>query len=446
MVLGSLRALVLASISLQAPGWRKGRITGFLLAGIAVAAAGPDPASAQDYLLSPQDKLNIRVFEWRPSSGTFFEWVPLTGEFAVSAAGNLSLPVIGIVPAAGKTAEQISLSIGDQLQKQVGLQRQPNVSVEISSYRPFYVTGLVGTPGKYVYTPNMTVIQALSMAGGIGSRDANLVNIQRDALSARGEIRALAAEWLELLSRQARVDATINNAVEVKFPPELTTRENEPEVARMMRQEKSLFDIRMRSMQAEIDALNQTKILVSNQIDGLKEKSLSLAKQIELANKELGSINKLVTEGLTVSSRRLGANQDVADLESRDLDVSLAILKAQQDLAKIAQDIEDVRDRYRINALTEAAELRSRFASNVAHAKTAADQLKNLDKQAPVAIANLDEDEENDRGPMITIDRVIDGANQNLIVGDNTPIEPGDVIRVERRNRNAKITAVANSK
>jgi polysaccharide export outer membrane protein len=76
------------------------------------------PASAADYILGPQDTLKIRVFEWRPSTGTVFEWVPLTGEFVISAAGNLSLPIIGTVPAAGMTLEQVSQNIGERLQMQ----------------------------------------------------------------------------------------------------------------------------------------------------------------------------------------------------------------------------------------------------------------------------------------------------------------------------------------
>ncbi|WP_245312467.1 polysaccharide biosynthesis/export family protein [Rhizobium sp. R693] len=414
-----------------------------LAAAAVVASFGSCVTAAQDYLLGPQDVLKIRVFEWRPSTGAPFEWVPLTGEFAISAAGNLSLPIIGTVPAAGKTLEQVSDSIGERLQNQVGLQKRPNASVEISSYRPFFVTGMVATPGKYSFSPGLTVVQALSMAGGIGPVDANLISLQRDALSGRGDLRALEAERLELVARQARIDAILDNASEIKFPAELTTRKDEPGIARMLTEEEALFETRMRAMETEIDALNQAKILAANQISALKEKAASLGKQIELANRDLGSVNKLVSQGLTVSTRQLGANQNLADLESRNLDVSLAVLKTQQDLAKVDQDIGDVRNRYRISALTEAAELRDRFASNLKKTETASDLLKNLEVRAPAAIAALEEDKDT-YAFTTTISRVIDGSNQSLIVSDNEPVVPGDVIRVERRQRGGS-TAVANN-
>ncbi|WP_025662509.1 polysaccharide biosynthesis/export family protein [Rhizobium sp. IBUN] len=396
---------------------------------IAVAASAE---AGEEYVPGPQDTLKVRVYEWRPSTGTAFEWAPLTGDFVVSSAGNLSLPIIGNVPVAGKTLEQISETIGLRLQNEVGLQKRPSASVEISSYRPLFVTGLVASPGKYNYSPGLTVIQALSMAGGIGSTDASMISLQRDALSSRGQVRELEAERLGLIARQARVEAVLNGGASVDFPQELLSRAKEPRFSKMMEEEQSLFETRQRSLMTEIDALDRAKVLANNQIDALKEKAVSLAKQIDLASKDLNSVNKLVSQGLTVSARQLGANQNVAELESRNLDVSLAMLKTEQDLAKVDQDIADVHNRYRVSALTEAAELRDRFASNTEKTKTARDQLKNLEVRAPSAMASLAEGKDP-YSFLMTVNRVIDGSMQTLVVSDNDPVMPGDMIRVEQR-------------
>ncbi|MBW9118010.1 polysaccharide biosynthesis/export family protein [Rhizobium cauense] len=400
--------------------------------------------AGEEYVPGPQDTLKVRVYEWRPSTGTAFEWAPLTGDFVVSSAGNLSLPIIGNVPVAGKTLEQISETIGQRLQSEVGLQKRPSASVEISSYRPLFVTGLVASPGKYNYSPGLTVIQALSMAGGIGSTDASMISLQRDALSSRGQVRELEAERLGLVARQARVEAVLNGASSVVFPQELTSRGNEPRFSKMMAEEQSLFETRERSMMTEIDALNRAKVLANNQIDALKEKAASLAKQIDLAANDLNSVKKLVSQGLTVSARQLGANQNVADLESRNLDVALAKLKTEQDLTKVDQDIADVRNRYRVNALTEAAELRDRFASNTEKTKTARDQLNNLQVRAPSAMASLAEGKDPYTF-LMTVNRVIDGSMQTLVVTDNDPVMPGDMIRVEQREETTGATTDVSS-
>jgi polysaccharide export outer membrane protein len=388
-------------------------------------------AFAEDYTLGAQDKLRIRVFEWRPVTGTTFDWVPLNGEFVVSAAGTLSLPIIGSVSATGLTVDQISESIGERLKEQVGLQKRPNASVEISEYRPFFITGLVTKPGKYEFAPGMTVVQALSMAGGmVGPADSNILGLQRDVLVARGDLRALNIEMFGLLARQARVDAILDKKNSVTFPPELTTHAGQAVVDRMMKEEEDLFETRERSINAEVDSLNEARVLASNQIETLNSKGQSLGKQIELASKDLSTVNKLVAAGLTVSARYLGASQNLADLESRNLDVALASLKAQQDVAKVDRDVTDARNRYRVNALTEAADIRDRLGANAEKIQTTRALLENIAQQAPIATSTATGDAQ--RVFETTIDRFLDGSIRTVPASDNDLIRPGDVIRVER--------------
>jgi polysaccharide export outer membrane protein len=415
----------------DASTWRQGAL---LALPLLLTLAGP--AAAGDYKVGPQDKLKIRVFEWRPLSGAAYEWTPLVGEFVVSAGGNLSLPLVGAVPVEGRTTEEVASDIGARLKTQIGLQTSPVASVEVSEFRPFFVTGLVSKPGRYSYAPGLTVVQALSMAGGtFGPAEPNLIALQRDAVNNRGELRALEVERLGLLARQARLDAVLAGKAEVAFPPDLLKKAGRPAVDRMLREEQALFDARLHSMTAEIDALTQAKKLALNQVDTLNTKADLLAKQSQMANKELAAVNKLATQGLTASSRQFGAVQDVSDLESRSLDTSLALLKAQQDAAAADRDMIDLRNRYRVDALTEAAEVRARLAENEEKAGTAEALLTNAEVQAP-SIARLAADDDQPAFNVF-IDRSVNGAATSDLVGDNDLVEPGDVLRVEKRRRDA---------
>ena len=389
-------------------------------------------AEAQDYILGAEDKLKIRVFEWRPVTGSTFEWVPLNGEFVVSAGGSVSLPIIGSLPAAGLTINQFADSIGQQLQEQVGMQKRPVASVEIAEYRPFFITGLVAKPGRFSFSPGLTVVQALSMAGGTSiAVDASVVGLTREILANQGDLRTLQIERLGLLARQARLDAIIDSKPSITFPDELKKLGGLPVVARMMREEQDLFETRHRSVMAQIDALNQAKVLATNQIDALKTKASSLAKQIDLANKDMANVNKLLSAGLTVSSRSLGASQNLSDLESRNLDVSLASLKASQDVAKSDQDIADASNRYRVDTLTEAAEVRDRLAANTEKAETTRAMLSVIMEHAPINIGATLSDQEP--GFDVKINRLVEGKVTTMTVGDNDLIVPGDVLRVVKR-------------
>jgi polysaccharide export outer membrane protein len=93
----------------------------------------------------------------------------LTGEFRVNDAGKIAVPLLGSVPAAGLTPEKLQANIAGELESR-NLLHKPNVSVEITEYRPVFVLGEVNRPGEYPYKPGMTVLSAVSTAGGFTYR------------------------------------------------------------------------------------------------------------------------------------------------------------------------------------------------------------------------------------------------------------------------------------
>src|SRR5690349_13081483 len=62
----------------------------------------------------------------------------LTGEFRVNDSGKVAMPLLGTVPAAGKTPEELQRTIAGELESR-NLLHKPNVSVEITEYRPVFV-------------------------------------------------------------------------------------------------------------------------------------------------------------------------------------------------------------------------------------------------------------------------------------------------------------------
>ncbi len=110
------------------------------------------------YLLDSGDRLRITVFE---QTG-------LTNTYQVDKGGYVAFPLVGSVPARGTTIKQLEANIAQELTK--GYIRNPDVSVEIDRYRPFFIMGEVGTSGQYTYVPGMTVQNAVAIAGGFTAR------------------------------------------------------------------------------------------------------------------------------------------------------------------------------------------------------------------------------------------------------------------------------------
>jgi polysaccharide export outer membrane protein len=129
----------------------------------------PSPVLEGPYRLDTGDKLRVVVYE-QPG---------LTNIYDVDQSGYIALPLIGDVTARGKTADEISSNIRSQLA--ASYLRDPDVTVEVAAYRPFFALGEVGNPGQYAYVPGMTAETAIAVAGGFSDRaNKRVVRISRN--------------------------------------------------------------------------------------------------------------------------------------------------------------------------------------------------------------------------------------------------------------------------
>lgn len=116
------------------------------------------PGQGFEYSLGTGDLLRVTVFGH----------ADLSGEFEVDSAGRISLPLVGDLVVVNQSLEAVENLIVSALQP--GYLKNPQVSVEIINYRPFYIIGEVAKPGSYSYVGGMRVINAVAMAGGFTYR------------------------------------------------------------------------------------------------------------------------------------------------------------------------------------------------------------------------------------------------------------------------------------
>ncbi|MFO0773240.1 MAG: polysaccharide biosynthesis/export family protein [Nitrospiraceae bacterium] len=108
-----------------------------------------------EYILGPEDVLEIAV--WKNND--------LSKQVQVRPDGRISLPLVGDVSAVGKTAGQLTDEISGRLRAYM---ENPTVSIlvrEVNSYQ-IYVLGEVNKPGKYPLKSKLTLLQAVTVAGG----------------------------------------------------------------------------------------------------------------------------------------------------------------------------------------------------------------------------------------------------------------------------------------
>lgn len=134
--------------------------------GFGVPDAPPPAISPTEQPLGPGDVVNVRVFGVDS----------LSGEQTVDQSGVINMPLIGAVPAAGKTTAQL----GEQLATQLGARylASPQVNVTLKSFvtKTITVEGAVATPGIYPVTGETSLIKTIAMARGT-TEDANLKQV-----------------------------------------------------------------------------------------------------------------------------------------------------------------------------------------------------------------------------------------------------------------------------
>ena len=128
-----------------------------------------------EYQLGAGDKLKVVVFGENNLSGTY----------EIDGSGNLSIPLIGKVPARKMTIGVIEKNIIVRLNKFL---KSPQVTVQVLNFRPFYILGEIKKPGNYAYVSGISVLNAVAMAGGFTYRaDKGDIVIKRGGSSSKEE-------------------------------------------------------------------------------------------------------------------------------------------------------------------------------------------------------------------------------------------------------------------
>ncbi|MBV9407029.1 MAG: polysaccharide biosynthesis/export family protein [Acidobacteriaceae bacterium] len=124
--------------------------------GPSTGPAGGAPVDSNSYKVGPSDVLSIRV--WNEPE--------FSGPVAVQQNGNITMPLIGDLPAGGKTPVEIQDLLAKALTKYV-VKPLVTVTVQDVGSKKYYIDGLIARPGEYPMISPITILEAISKAGGL---------------------------------------------------------------------------------------------------------------------------------------------------------------------------------------------------------------------------------------------------------------------------------------
>ncbi len=402
-----------------------------------VTEAADTIVSGDAYRLGISDKVRIQVFEWRPARDELFTWTALNQVYSIDPAGTLSLPLIGQVKAAGYTSAELATMISHKLAKRLNLGAVPHATVEVTEFRPIFITGHVERAGEYAFTPGMTLLQGLSRGGGLYKGGAaNGQRLEREFLTVSGTFDRLLQERERLTARKSRLEAELAHADRIAFPVDLrmTRRSYKLEfTASLMSKEQSVFELRRKAYDNQVMALNQLQKFLEQEVDTLSKRLDAHQTQIDLLKAELGTIEHLTDRGLATQPRLLGLRRNLAQLEGERLRMESERTRARQEVSRVVLSKIEF-DNKRANDLTVELQQTEARLQQVSQEATVTEQLlvetRTQAASTPMRLVSNSDDDASKPSIRYTIARQVKGGVIEIEASEATPLHPGDTIKV----------------
>lgn len=382
------------------------------------SASLSDVRADEDYRLQPGDTVEV----WVGQDAT------LNRQLVVPADGKISMPLAGQIGASGLTLRELEESLTKKLQPNFKAAIDLNVSLinsQAGGLTPtIFLAGDVAKPGEYPFRRGMTVLHALSMAGGT-YRPLNALAQIDPALAADSGLtlqRRLAATLL----RSARLNAEAAGRASIEQRSEIADLMADPVIAHAVRQEELLFEARRSVRQREADTRQRTQQALEGQISALKAQLELNNTQKTLALQEQASGKTLIDQGLSPAMKGLAMQRSIAEIDATRVQIEAELAAAQRSLEGTKSEATALEQEWRIQILAD----REQADAQVEELRRILGAADGNSDGANGAVAAGGQNSGTEDTYKYTVVRMKDGAPTEMKIDELAFVQPGDLIRV----------------
>jgi polysaccharide biosynthesis/export protein len=382
--------------------------------------------------------------EYRVSIGDVLEvavaGVPeLRHRAAVQMDGNISLPLVGMLPVAGLPLPQIRTKIGAALASKVFRQRTPDgreavvvidaneVTTVVAEYRPVYVNGDVSKPGEYPYRPAITARQLVAVAGGYDIMRMRMNNPYLESADLRSEYGSL---WTELAKEQARMwrikselgeGTQLNPGVLTDMPiarsaiSEIVNAETEYLKTKQSdyRQEKAFLQSGVRQGEDRVRVLSEQQ----------KKEDEGFQSDLE----ELQKATDLYGKGALTSPRVTDARRAVLLSSTRKLQTSAQLMEVKKQQDELSRKLVKLDDQRRLDLLRELQDTSVKLNQIREKLQSVGEKLQYTAMVRSQLVRGASS------MPEIAIIRKGEKGQERIVASEDTELQPGDAVEVSLR-------------
>ena len=321
-------------------------------------ALGPEPLSAI------AESISVR----------FQGFSDISGSFRLNEDDTISIPGIGRISVGSQTAAELEVTLFDRVLSVTG-KRIP-VAIEVGSYRSVFVTGEVRSPGPINWFRGLTVLKAVSAAGGMYR--PMMQGVLTNGNSSIDEATKLTMLKLALaLSRSARLKAELDGEEKIEIPERLIGLYGRQRAREFVAIDQTLLGSRNGSRTASLKAIMASLMAGEAEIARLNELEGKLSKRLKRVSDAMSDLSEAYKNKVITRQRLIDSETLVADLDERTANTRVLHARA----VATTQELE--RERVKIEE-TPRATISEQLANTWADIEQLQLQLDGLRKNAPL--------------------------------------------------------------
>jgi protein involved in polysaccharide export with SLBB domain len=385
-----------------------------------VLAQLSNTAFAQEftYGVAPGDEVRVTVFREPDMSGLF----------RVDDSGVLSVPGIGNVNAAGRTIVDLRKALVQALEAKHFA--NPDVVVQMVQYAPVFVVGDVRNPGRYNFTPGMTVLQLVAIAGGFAAHTAvssDSLLLLREQSRYREELTVARERYAALAVKRARLLAERELRNEFEAPQSLETHVGRERVDQIVTAETNLLRIRIDEPTTRSALLRQQRTEIESEVEALEAQLISVRQLKITVDAELKALKQLRQQGIVANARVMELERLAVDTDLRINSTLASISQTQQDRTSVDLQLQRIGEETRVRTAESLAETETEMAVQGRRMAAGAEFLALIEGDSPA----------HRNSGQASVDRAFimarAGRDETEIVKGVAPVRPGDILTVARQ-------------
>ncbi|MGX5803581.1 polysaccharide biosynthesis/export family protein [Bradyrhizobium sp. Arg314] len=311
------------------------------------------------------ERVDVEENKWGGTSsasalGGILQRPELSGEYTVQEDGTISVPLLGSIPVANRSAQQVQDDLVETFKELLGRKGLVNIlSLERS---PIYVLGPVKNPGSFKYAPGMTILHAIALAGGLNegqSEPWQKIEAVRETQKRSGAIDAM----VKLLARAAVLEAE-RDGTAPKIPSQLLELAGATEAANLVNEQSdrrsALTMARKYRERATLTALEAAKqdVVAYGHTESLDE-------LVKLRQERVNNMQTLVNRKVLNVTMMDQAQAELSDAEQRRRDALNQYSSAKQRVASLEAEVLQTRADHRNDLEVELETTEGQIATNV---------------------------------------------------------------------------------